>query len=172
MTRKPRFPFIIGPYERKRSASGDSAPVLDALSQLAEKTSRVLASLSVVESSLDELMEKAGDGQEWREFYRKLLPILDGIDATRRALEGIGDSSWKRGMEILSDKLIALLEAHGLLRGARVGMTFDPSRHESVGARDSTEVAPGAVAEVVENGWLYRGDILRFAKVIVARGSS
>ncbi len=168
--RKQRFPFLISPYQSKRSAGSFSADAI--LNALSEKTSRVLASLSLIESSLDELVEKTNADQRWREFYQKLIPILDGIDAVRRAIEREGDPSWKRGMEIFSDKLAALLEAHGLLQAARVGMTFDPSRHEAVEACESSLVAPGAVAEVVENGWLYRGHVLRFAKVIVARGGS
>jgi molecular chaperone GrpE len=178
--RRQRFPFIISPYERKRAAGPSSADaVLDALSkhseaerEIQEKTSRVLASLSLIEASLDELIEKANAEEAWRKFFLKLIPILDGIDAVRRAIERGGDPSWKRGMEISSDKLAALLEAHGLFRAAQSGMTFDPSRHESVGACDSSHAAPGTVAEVVENGWLHRGEVLRYAKVIVAKGGS
>lgn len=178
--RKQRFPFLISPYQSKRSAGAFPADaILNALSEHAEaekemkeKTSRVLASLSLIESSLEDLVEKSNADQPWREFYQRLIPILDGIDAVRRAIEREGDPSWKRGMEIFSDKLAALLEAHGLLHSARVGMIFDPSRHEAVDACDTSLVAPGAVAEVVENGWLYRGDILRYAKVVVAKGGS
>ncbi len=137
--------------------------------EMKERMSRVLASLSLIESSLDELAEKTNDDQRWRDFYKELIPILDGIDAVRRAIEREGDPSWKRGMEIFSDRLAAHLEAHGLLQAARVGMRFDPSRHEAVDACDTKLVAPGTVAEVVENGWLYGGHILRYAKVIVAR---
>ena len=168
--RKQRFPFLISPCQSKRS--GSALPADAVLNALSEKISRVLASLSLIESSLDELAEKTNADQRWRQFYQKLIPILDGIDAVRRAIEREGDPSWKRGMEIFSDKLAALLEAHGLLEAARVGMLFDPSRHQAVDACDTTLVAPGAVAEVVENGWLYRGDILRYAKVVVAKGGS
>jgi len=178
--RKQRFPFVISPDQRRRSAGSFPADaILDALSKQAEaekemkeKTSRVLASLSLIESSLDELVEKANGDQTWRDFYQKLIPILDGVDAVGRAIEREGDASWKKGMEIFSDKLNALLEAHGLLQTARVGMIFDPSRHEAVDACDTSLVASGAVAEVVENGWLYEGHVLRFAKVIVAKGGS
>jgi len=178
--RKQRFPFLISPYHRKRSASSfPTDAILDALlkqaeadREMKEKTSRVLASLSLIESTLDELVEKANADQTWRDFYQKLIPILDGIDAVGRAIEREGDASWKRGMEIFSEKLAALLEAHGLLQTARVGMIFDPSRHEAVDACDTSLVAPGAVAEVVENGWLYGGHVLRFAKVVVAKGGS
>ena len=206
--RRQRFPFLISPLQARPPAGPPSVrEILDVLAGVAEaqretgeKTSRALASLSLIESSLEELVEKAGADpssassaagalqgadprsassaagatqgadQGWREFYRRLIPILDGIDAMRQAVEREGDPSWRQGMEMLSDKLVGVLEAHGLVRTAAVGMTFDAFRHESVGARDSSEVATGAVAEVVENGWLYRGEILRYAKVIVARG--
>jgi hypothetical protein len=191
--KRQRFPFLISPLQARPPAGPPSLKeILDALAGVAEaqrktgeQTSRALASLSLIESSLEELTEKAGAepgsassamgatqgaDQGWREFYRRLIPILDGIDALRQAVERQGDPSWGRGMEMLSDKLVGVLETHGLLRTAAVGMAFDAFRHESVGAGDSSEVAPGAVAEVVENGWQYRGEILRYAKVIVARG--
>jgi len=167
--RKQRFPFLISRGERKPLPGGVPA---DAILEMKEKASRVLASLSLIESSLDELLEKTSADQKWREFYQKLIPILDGMDAVRRAVEREGDPSWKRGMQIFSEKMAALLEAHGLLRAARVGMAFDPSRHEAVGADDSSLAAPGAIAEVVENGWLYQGQVIRYAKVIVAKDSS
>ena len=178
--RKQRFPFLINPYQSKRPASAFPAEaILDALSkhaeankEIRERVSRVLASLALIESSLDELAEKSNDDQRWRDFYKELVPILDGIDAVRRAIDREGDPSWKRGMEIFSDRLAAHLEAHGLRQAARVGMRFDPSRHEAVDACDTTLVGPGDVAEVVENGWLYGGNVLRYAKVIVAKGCS
>ena len=87
--RKQRFPFLISPYQSKRSGSAFPADAI--LNALSEKTSRVLASLSLIESSLDELAEKTNADQRWREFYQKLIPILDGIDAVRRAIEREGD---------------------------------------------------------------------------------
>jgi molecular chaperone GrpE len=160
--RKQRFPFLISPFERRADADGE----------MKEKSTRMLASLSLIESSLEELLEKTDSEGKWLDFFRSLIPILDGIDALRDAIESGGDPSWKKGMEILSGKISALLETQGFLRTARVGMAFDPARHEAVGAEEASPVSPGDIAEVVENGWHYRGKILRYAKVVVAKGGS
>ena len=178
--KKQRFPFLLSPFEKERSTGAFPADeILAALAKRTDadgeakgKTSRVLASLSLIESSLEELLEKTDRDEKWLDFFRKLIPILDGIDALRDAIDRGGDPSWKRGMDILSEKLMALLEAHGFLRAARVGMAFNPDHHEAVGAQDTALVEPGSIAEVVENGWLYQGGIVRSAKVIVAKGSS
>jgi molecular chaperone GrpE len=171
--RRQRFPFIIGPREGKAPEDASAADaILEALARQDERMSSVLASLALIESSLEELGEK-GDGEgDLRELFRGLLPVLDGMDAVVRAMESGGDPSWKKGMEMLSDRLTALLGARGLIRSARVGMAFDPSRHESVGVHVTPGVAPGTIAEVVESGWLHKGNVFRYAKVVVVKGDA
>jgi len=165
--RRQRFPFIINAFQRRPA---EACSVDASLNDLATKLLRVLTSLGLIESSLEELSAKADDSATWRRFYGQLMPIIDGIDSLEAAIDQAGDPSWKQGMAILSGKLGALLETYGLKRTAHVGMAFDPARHESVGAIESSGMMPGVVAEVVESGWLFRGEVLRYAKVVVARG--
>ncbi len=49
------------------------------------------------------------------------------------------------------------------------GMPFDPSRHESVDTVVDPGLSPGTVADIVLDGWIYKGRLLRFAKVIVVK---
>jgi molecular chaperone GrpE len=165
--KRQRFPFIINAFQR-RPAEAHSVDA--SLNDLATKLLRVLTSLGLIESSLEELSAKADDSATWRRFYGQLVPIVDGIDSLEAAMGQASDPSWKQGTTILSGKLEALLEAYGLQRTAHVGMTFDPARHQSVGAIESSGMMPGVVAEVVQSGWLFRGEIIRYAKVVVARG--
>lgn len=157
--KRQRFPFLIG-----------SAPARAATEEgIADKLSRMLSSLSLIESSLEEVLEKTDSDEPWRDFYAALIPILDGIAALREAIERAGDPAWRRGMEIVTAKLEALLASRGLEASARVGDPFDPSHHRAAGARRAAGVPPGSIAEVVEAGWTFRGAVVRLATVVVAR---
>lgn len=84
-------------------------------------------------------------------------------------MERAGDPDWRRGMEIVTGKLEALLTSRGMEPSARVGELFDPSRHRAAGARRAEGIPPGSIAEVVEAGWTFRGAVVRLATVIVTR---
>ena len=157
--RRQRFPFLIGPAPARAETEEG----------VTDRLSRILSSLSLVESSLEELLEKTDSDRAWRDFYAALIPVLDGIAALRDAVERDGDPGWRRGMEIVTGKLEALLTSRGLEPSACVGDVFDPSRHRAAGARRAEGVPPGAIAEIVEAGWTFRGAVVRLATVIVAR---
>ena len=128
-----------------------------------------MSSLSLIESSLDELLEAEKRDAEWRDFFLALLPILDGIGGLRDAVEKMGDPAWRRGMEIVTAKLETLLSSRGLRRLGRVGELFDAALHRAAGARRAAGVPAGCIAEVVEDGWAMQGVVLRPATVFVSR---
>ena len=160
--RRRRFPFIIGPSERRLLRVEESGDV-------AGKFSRILGSLSLVEAALEELLDRAGPQGAWRDFFASFVPVMDGFDGMRLAIARMGREEWTRGIEILLEKLETLLESRGFRSLARTGMAFDPSRHQAVGTRDSPGVPRGTITEIVENGWEYNGKVVRYAKVIVVK---
>ena len=157
--RKQRFPFqIVSPRVHRDEPDG-----------FADRVPRIMSSLSLIESSLDELLEAEKRDAQWRDFFLALLPILDGIGGLRDAVEKTGDPSWRRGMEIVTAKLETLLSSRGLERLGRVGELFDAGLHRAAGARREARVPAGCIAEIVEDGWALRGVALRPATVIVSR---
>jgi molecular chaperone GrpE len=122
-----------------------------------------------VESSVEELLERSNPDTSWRAFFGALVPILDGMAGLRDAVEESGDPAWRRGMEMVTARLDTLLASHGFERSARVGDIFDPARHRAGGARRTPGVPPGAIAEVVQEGWIHEGTVVRLATVIVCR---
>jgi molecular chaperone GrpE (heat shock protein) len=48
-------------------------------------------------------------------------------------------------------------------------MAFDPSRHESVETAVNPDLPPGSLADIILDGWTYKGRVLRFARVIVVK---
>ncbi len=81
---------------------------------------------------------------------RSVGSILEGLDGTRRAF-------------------VHALERFGVvLICPDQGERFDPNLHEAVAARDETDVASGAVSEVVQSGFRMGPRLLRPARVIIA----
>lgn len=113
--------------------------------------------------------EKSDGSEAVPAFFSGLLPILDGLEAVRRLILQAGAEEWQRGISILYEKVLSYCGSFGLVRSAVVGKPFDSSFHEAVGVADDPGVEEGCVCEVVQQGWLYGGKALRFARVIVAR---
>lgn len=187
---KPRFPFLIGKRGMTdgKAIAGPWPDILQILQSIikqgtdtAEKVSRLLKNTAFLESSLDELLARpqteeareppAEAGREEADipsFLTNLIPALDELERVRRTVMESGLEEWKRGMRISWDKITALLDAHDFRMSARVGMEFNPLHHEAVGTETNPHLPAGSVSSVIENGWLYRDSVLRYAKVMVA----
>ena len=99
---------------------------------------------------------------------RPLLEVVDGFD---RALNHMDDapSSISQGVRALYRQLMGLLEAQGVTPMQSVGETFNPEVHDAIGLVESGEVEPGAVAEELQRGYRWGDEVLRPARVRVAR---
>ncbi|HEB11818.1 MAG TPA: nucleotide exchange factor GrpE [Spirochaetales bacterium] len=182
---KPRFPFIISPYEmKKEGASGVGIlqmleKILNQNEETKEKISKLYKKLGFLESALDDFLDRepaggepsnreAGD-KEMGNFFTRLIPILDSLDSIKRTVEESGQEEWRKGIAFFHEKLINNFVSFDFKPSAGIGMAFDPSLHESVGVDHQSDLIPGSITEIIQPGWLYKGEVLRFAKVIVAR---
>jgi len=79
------------------------------------------------------------------------------------------------GLRAVHKRLADALKAQGVTPIESVGQQFDPMRHEAVGAIDAgagrTGIAlePGAVTDETRRGYLWDGEVLRPARVYVAK---
>jgi hypothetical protein len=76
------------------------------------------------------------------------------------------------GYQLISSRLERDLSTHQIRLIDCVGRPFDPKRMTAVGLVDDAEAEPETVVEEVRPGYLWRGEVLRFAEVRVARGDS
>ncbi len=188
---RPRFPFLIIPFQgespgsRPVPAAAEPEPVPagqrlneinNAVADLrghmethSEKMSKVMSKIGLLETAFDEFLESCGQEDDLGVFFEKLIPVLDNLGFLKRAVEGSGEEEWQKGMAIFYEKLFKLFRDFGIEPAAQIGMTFDPSRHESVDTLVNAELPPGSVADIVREGWIYNGRLLRFAKVIVVK---
>lgn len=98
----------------------------------------------------------------------KMLPILDEMEVAMHAIHHqAGAKEIKEGMEMIHGKFHSMLEREGLAEMKCLGESFDPYRHEAIRTAEGKE--DGKVLEVLKNGYLFRGNVLRHAMVVVSR---
>jgi molecular chaperone GrpE len=104
---------------------------------------------------------------ERRRVVGMWLPIVDDLE---RALVHAAESgdALSEGVRFVYDHALEVLGRLGLTRFDDVGRLFDPARDEASGAIDADE-PPGTVIATVRPGYESADDILRPARVIVAR---
>jgi molecular chaperone GrpE len=72
-------------------------------------------------------------------------------------------------VQALRRKLLAVLESEGVEPMQTVGENFDPRYHDALGTVTSPDVEPGAVAEELQRGYRWGDEVLRPARVRVAK---
>lgn len=107
------------------------------------------------------------------EERQRLLGLFLGvIDDLERALAvPSGDEeALRQGLQLTHRKMLQLLRKEGVEPIQAQHQPFDPQWHEAVAmvSRDSQNVAPNTVVQVVESGYRLGDRLLRPAKVIVA----
>jgi molecular chaperone GrpE len=110
---------------------------------------------------------------ETRDFVVALLPVFDGIDRVRRGVAlraDAGDTS-AEAIVLVADIAEVTMARIDLERIGQVGEPVDRLRHEVVATEAVPDRAKGTVLEVVESGWVFRGVIIRPAKVVVTTDS-
>lgn len=103
------------------------------------------------------------------ELIKDLLGALDDME---RALEAAranhaADDPLLSGMQLVYDKLLAVLGRHGLERIAATDEPFDPNRHEAMMQQPAPELETPTVVEELQGGYELKGRVIRPARVIV-----
>lgn len=100
-----------------------------------------------------------------------ILPLLEVVDGFDRALSHFGNapSAMSEGLQAIHRKLLGLLEAQGVTPFKSAGEPFNPELHDAIGSVESQDYKPGTVAEDIQRGYRWGDEILRPARVRVAR---
>lgn len=105
------------------------------------------------------------------ELLQRLLPIVDDL---QRALEegkkGAEYQAFLEGIELVYHKTMHTLEEIGVSAIDAVGSRFDVAQHEALMITPH-EAPEGQVVQEVQRGFMYRGKVLRYAKVITSSGA-
>ncbi len=78
-------------------------------------------------------------------------------------------AGWLRGLEIVRDRFISLLEREGIEQIPDLHERFDPHLHVAVDTEKRTDVAENTIISVIRKGYAYKDRVLRYSEVIVAK---
>jgi molecular chaperone GrpE len=104
------------------------------------------------------------------DLLRRVLPVLDDLERALAHVPGeLAEDGWVHGVQLIGQKLNAVLEQEGLRRIGTEGELFDPHVHEAVAYEEHPEYGEGQVAGVYRPGYQLHERVLRAAQVTVAR---
>jgi molecular chaperone GrpE len=106
-----------------------------------------------------------------------ILALLEVMDDFDRALKHVDQSpdAVVEGLRAIHKRLADSLKAQGVTPIESIGRQFDPIRHEAVSAveagvsKSGIALEPGAVLDEMRRGYLWDGEVLRPARVHVAK---
>jgi molecular chaperone GrpE len=166
VTQEEAVPEVEVESSPLRQAQDTAAEELEAVRQeAAEYKDKYLRAAAEVENTRKRLERRYADQAE-EEKKRLLRAFLTVADNLERALAHSGDGL-RDGVQLTYQELQRLLSLEGVEPLEAVGQPFDPYYHEAV----DTVVGDDDQETVVgqrQKGYLYRGELLRPAKVEVA----
>lgn len=136
-----------------------------------EKYIRVAADLENFSKRVDkERVQWRMSGQS--SVFTGLLEIVDDFDRAfeqlNKASVDASSQSWIMGFELIRKALHKFLESHEIAEISTT-MPFDTQYHEALMEVDSPEHKTGDIVAVLQKGYTFKGQVLRVAKVSVAK---
>ena len=122
-----------------------------------------------VQKEIDQTREFANES-----LIKDLLPILDDMERVMTAAEqdhGAEDPLY-RGMQLLHDKMIGILETRGLTCIETGSEIFDPELHAALMQEETDLQEPNTVLRELQKGYRLRSRTIRPASVVVAKAPS
>lgn len=110
-----------------------------------------------------------------------LLKILEVVDNLARALDAwrkegpaakdgaAADDPRLAGIEIIHRQLLSVLSSEGVVPIEAVGAAFDPTVHDAVAVWEKEGLDRETVTDEIQRGYTYEGEVLRPARVRVAK---
>lgn len=100
-----------------------------------------------------------------------ILPVVDDLERSLKNSKDQKDSPLVRGIELIYQKMLRILESEGVRTFESVGKEFDVHFHDALLLVPKEGVPAHTVLEEVEKGYMFHEKVLRHAKVIVAAES-
>jgi len=99
----------------------------------------------------------------------QLLPVLDHFQLAARHLPAeLESDNWAQGIKQIEKQFENILFENGLERIGSIGQEFNPELHEAIEEVESDKLS-GVIVEEILSGYKFAGDVIRPAKVKVAK---
>ena len=103
-----------------------------------------------------------------KSVIEKILPIIDNFERGFATVDPSDEEdAFVGGMRMVYKQLMTELENIGVTPIEAVGLEFDPNLHNAVMQVQSEEYESGIVAQELQKGYTYRGNVVRYSMVAV-----
>ena len=117
------------------------------------------------ERDISRIIENANE-----KLIKDILPVIDDLERSLKlSNEKQNEKEFRRGVELIYQKLMAVLKSYGLEPIESENKEFDVEQHEALLQVEKEGTPPGIVVEEHEKGYLLNGKVLRHAKVVVSK---
>ncbi|MYF86381.1 MAG: nucleotide exchange factor GrpE [Rhodospirillaceae bacterium] len=152
--------------------------IVDLETEVAELKDRALRALADAANARKRAARDVADSRKYGAtgLARDILSVADNLG---RALEAVPEIpreedenlfNLRAGVDMTLQEMLQALERHGVKKVTpETGERFDHNRHQAMFEVPTDELAPGAVAQVVQDGYVIHDRLLRPALVGVAR---
>ncbi len=100
----------------------------------------------------------------------EILPVLDSFAlafANKESWEKV-DENWRKGVEYIASQLKTSISNMGVEEIGKIGEVFDPNYHNAVeNIQTKDKENDHVIAEIIQNGYVLQGKVIRPAKVKV-----
>ncbi len=167
------------PASARSDAERDAAAVQALITENASLKDKVLRTLAEMENLRRRTEKEVADAKVYgvTSFARDMLTFADNLaralhNVPLEALESADAAlkSFVEGIELTERDFLSRLSRHGVRKLEPKGQKFDPNFHEALFEAHDESLAPGTVAQVIEDGFAIGERVLRPAKVGVAKG--
>ena len=100
-----------------------------------------------------------------------MLTVVDNFDRALDEAKHVNNeqlSEWLKGFELIHKVFYEFLKDQGV-EPVSQNEVFDPTYHEAIAQLESPSHQSGQIIDLFEKGFLYKGKVLRTAKVTVAK---
>jgi molecular chaperone GrpE len=167
---EPELPEPRSPAGPDGNGDGDeeAARLRARVAELTDQRLRAVAELDNARKRFERDLGRSL-AQERAQVAREWLPVLDNLERALAHSEA-DPASIIDGVRAVTDQAVELVSRLGFPRQDDLGVPFNPSRHEAVGARADADTADGTVIEVLQPAYGEGDHQLRPALVVVAKG--
>jgi len=103
-----------------------------------------------------------------REILLRILEVVDSFDRALEQASGLPESL-AEGFHVIRRQLRNILKVEGVTPMETLGQVFDPDLHEAVASVGDDKQTSGTIVAELSRGYLWQDELLRPAKVSVAR---
>jgi molecular chaperone GrpE len=101
-------------------------------------------------------------------IIKSLLPVLDNFEHTfQNARSADNIDSLIKGIKIIYDQMLSILQSYGIEQIQALGENFDPALHEAMLQKAEPQQQDNLVLEEFQKGYKLNGRVIRPSRVIV-----